>query len=51
MQKSPTSFSNEKAPTHETPKVDQVDSEHQNSAENQSTQDVPDDDFGDFQTA
>ncbi|KAF7822930.1 adaptin ear-binding coat-associated protein 2 [Senna tora] len=51
MQISPTNFSPEKTPKDETLKIDKGDREHQNAPENQSTQDIPDDDFGDFQIA
>ncbi|CAJ1956692.1 unnamed protein product [Sphenostylis stenocarpa] len=48
---SPTKLSLEKTSTVDTPKTVKEDTEHDNSTENQSTQDVPDDDFGDFQAA
>lgn len=48
---SPTKLSLEKTSEVETPKTVKEDTEHENSPENQSTQDVPDDDFGDFQAA
>ncbi|XP_054817244.1 uncharacterized protein At1g03900 [Prosopis cineraria] len=51
LQKSPTNFSAEKSPRDETPKIDKEEQEHPKFPENQSTQDTPDDDFGDFQTA
>ncbi|XP_028761723.1 uncharacterized protein At1g03900 [Neltuma alba] len=51
LQKSPTNFSPEKAPRDEPRKVDKEDQEHMSVPENQSKQDIPDDDFGDFQTA
>ncbi|KAK7324687.1 hypothetical protein VNO77_28441 [Canavalia gladiata] len=47
---SPTKFSLEKPSKVETPTTVKDDNEHENS-ENQSTQDAPDDDFGDFQAA
>lgn len=48
---SPTKLSLEKTSKVETPKTVKEDTEHENAPENQSTQDVPDDDFGDFQAA
>ncbi|RDX74219.1 Adaptin ear-binding coat-associated protein 2 [Mucuna pruriens] len=48
---SPTKLSLEKTSKVETPKSVKEGTEHENSPENQSTQDVPDDDFGDFQAA
>ncbi|XP_020229454.1 uncharacterized protein At1g03900 [Cajanus cajan] len=47
---SPTKLSLEKTSKVETPKTVK-DRDHENSPETQSTQDVPDDDFGDFQAA
>lgn len=52
LQKSPTNFSPEKSPRDNEPrKIDNEDQDHPSHSENQSTQDIPDDDFGDFQTA
>ncbi|XP_061350145.1 uncharacterized protein At1g03900 [Gastrolobium bilobum] len=48
---SPTKFSLEKTSEVETSKTVKEDTERENSPENQSTQDIPDDDFGDFQAA
>ncbi|KAL2331636.1 hypothetical protein Fmac_019217 [Flemingia macrophylla] len=48
---SPTKLSLEKTSKVETPKTVKEDTEHEISPENQSAQDVPDDDFGDFQAA
>ncbi|TKY48926.1 Adaptin ear-binding coat-associated protein 2 [Spatholobus suberectus] len=48
---SPTKLSLEKTSKAETPKTVKEDTQHENSPENESTQDVPDDDFGDFQAA
>ncbi|KAK7401926.1 hypothetical protein VNO78_13795 [Psophocarpus tetragonolobus] len=48
---SPTKLSLEKTSKVVTPKAVEEDTEHENSPENQSTEDVPDDDFGDFQAA
>lgn len=48
---SPTKFSLEKTTEVETSKTVKEETEHENSAENQNTQDVVDDDFGDFQAA
>jgi len=48
---SPTKLSLEKTSKVETPKTVKEDTEHENSPENRSTEDVPDDDFGDFQAA
>ncbi|XP_027342466.1 uncharacterized protein At1g03900 [Abrus precatorius] len=48
---SPTKFSLEKTSKIETPKTVKEDPQHEDSPEDQSTQDVPDDDFGDFQAA
>ncbi|KAK4286096.1 hypothetical protein QN277_002704 [Acacia crassicarpa] len=51
LQKSPTNFSPEISPRDEPHKIDKEDQEHLSFPENQSTQDIPEDDFGDFQTA
>ncbi|KAK7335450.1 hypothetical protein VNO80_27295 [Phaseolus coccineus] len=48
---SPTKLSLEKTFKADHPKTVKEDTEHENSPEDQSTQDVPDDDFGDFQAA
>lgn len=48
---SPTKLSLEKTSKVETPKTVKEDRDHENSPETQSTHDVPDDDFGDFQAA
>lgn len=49
---SPSNFSLEAASKHEALESTKEDSKNTDSSENQSTQeDVPDDDFGDFQTA
>ncbi|KAI4333885.1 hypothetical protein L6164_018639 [Bauhinia variegata] len=48
---SPTSFSLERTSTDESPKAVKEDKGHENPVENQSSQDIPDDDFGDFQRA
>lgn len=48
---SPTKFSLEKSSEVETSKEVKDDTEREKSPENQSTQDVVDDDFGDFQAA
>jgi len=48
---SPTKLSLEKAFKADLLKTVKEDTEHENSPEDQSTQDVPDDDFGDFQAA
>ncbi|KAK7290857.1 hypothetical protein RIF29_05591 [Crotalaria pallida] len=48
---SPPKLSLENTSKAETSKPVKEDTEHQNPPENQSTQDIPDDDFGDFQAA
>lgn len=48
---SPPKLNLEKTSEAEAPKTVKEDTEHQNSPEDQSTQDIPDDDFGDFQAA
>lgn len=48
---SPTKLSLEKSTEVETSKIVKEETEHEKSPENQSTQDVVDDDFGDFQAA
>ena len=50
-QKSPTTFSLEKTSEDEAPKAIKDNDEHQVSPEYQTTQDIQDDDFGDFQAA
>lgn len=51
LQKSPTNFSPEMSPRDEPQKTVKEDHKRPSFPENQSTQDIPDDDFGDFQTA